>query len=241
MKTNIVYHGDCLNVIKEKIPDEVIDLIYLDPPFGDNNVDKMYDLEWKDKNHYLTWMEERIKQCYRVLKPTGSIYLHCDWRSNVYLKILMDSIFGEENFRREVIVDTLCKGMCGFKVQANNWIKAHDTLYYYVKDIKSKYTFNKEKPIGDVWSDIYPMQYSCISSTEGVGIKNKKPIRLIKRIILASSNINDIVLDPFLGTGTTGVAAYKTNRRFVGIERKDNFYKLSTKLLEKEMRQRRID
>ena len=96
---------------------------------------------------YLTYMAERLEQMHRLLKPTGSIYLHCDPTASHYLKILMDSTFGHNAFRREIIWSN--EGQSGFKSKANNWIRGHDVLLYYLKSSGIQ-TFNKQyKPLDE--------------------------------------------------------------------------------------------
>jgi site-specific DNA-methyltransferase (adenine-specific) len=201
---------------------------------------------------YLVMMAPRLIELRRVLKPTGSIYLHCDPTAGHYLKMLMDATFGGNYFRREIIWDISV--LSGFKTIANNWIRAHDTIFYYTKD--DVYTFNKQttehrqeyiarfnkvdkdgrqyfdgrgkprylddilkkgKAIGDVWSDIMSFQ-QIPTAKERLGYPTQKPEALLERIILASSNEGDIVLDPFCGCGTTIAAAQKLKRRWIGID-----------------------
>jgi len=106
MEINAIYEGDNLEVLS-KFPDNSVDLIYADPPFFSN---KQYEIIWKDGaeirafedrwkggiENYIAWMEPRIREMHRVLKDTGSMYLHCDWHANAHLRILMDKIFGYE-------------------------------------------------------------------------------------------------------------------------------------------------
>jgi DNA modification methylase len=187
---NELYYGDNLEIIKNHIKDEIVDLIYLDPPFNSNrdynviydnalaqtkafgdtwSIMKVEDLEYliehgepqryatlrgvldglkqilfysvdgKDKSMYayLLNMGVRLVEMHRVLKETGSIYLHCDPTASHYLKILMDSIFGKKNFRREIIWSN--EDSSGFKSKAKNWIRGHDTILYYLKDISNFY------------------------------------------------------------------------------------------------------
>jgi DNA modification methylase len=113
LKTNAVYCGDCKNVLVQ-FPKESVDLIYVDPPFFSN---KKYKVLWGDGHelrafedrweggieNYITWMEDKLRECYRVLKKTGSMYLHCNYYANAHLRILMDEIFEPNNFRNEII------------------------------------------------------------------------------------------------------------------------------------------
>lgn len=112
-RPNTIYCGDCKEVMA-KFPNECVDLIYADPPFFSN---KSYEVIWKDGyekrafedrwkggiENYVLWMKEKLEHCYRVLKKTGSMYLHCDWHAVHHLRVLMEQIFGESNFRSEII------------------------------------------------------------------------------------------------------------------------------------------
>ena len=91
---------------------------------------------------YLTYMAERLEQMHRLLKPAGSLYLHCDPTMGHYLKIVLDAIFGKKNFRREIIWDIAV--LSGFKSTTMNWVRGHDTIFYYVRD-NNKIRFNKQK------------------------------------------------------------------------------------------------
>ena len=181
MKTNVFYHGDCLFVMKHDIPDESIDLIYLDPPFFTGKVQKpknhdrvcrehgwdpgamqiSYDDSkkfWKEKGiherapewlkhialqrpdfaSYLYYMMERLQECHRILKPTGSIYLHCDWRASHYLKMIMDEVFGYKNFRNEIIWRYR-----RWTAPSKKFQNMHDTILFYSRS--DSYVFNKLK------------------------------------------------------------------------------------------------
>jgi len=246
-QTNTIYCGDCLDVMK-KFPDECVDLIYLDPPFFSN---KNYEVIWGDGyelrafqdrwkggvENYIAWMRPRLQQCYRVLKKTGSIYLHCDWHANAHLRILMDDIFGESNFMAEIIWHYHTGG-----VSKRNWGTKHDTIFFYVKDRKSPYTFNLikekryyERPFfgategykrdeqGRLYilahpDDVWEIPGVLNVSKQFLGYPTQKPEALLEKIITASSNPLDIVLDPFCGCGTAIAAAHKLGRRWVGID-----------------------
>ena len=199
---------------------------------------KKPDSHWKPLAKYLYYMMERLEACKRVLKSTGSIYLHCDWHASHYLKIVMDEVFGYNNFQREIIWDL--GNPSGYKTLAKNWIRGHDTILFYTRGRKFKFNkkyepysdeykdflkkqgvdLSKKKGIAvtDVWKGINSMQCQGVSAKEGVGYPTQKPEKLLERIIKASSNEGDIVLDPFCGCGTTIVVAHKLNRRWIGID-----------------------
>lgn len=276
---------------------EIVDLIYLDPPFNTKKeykapigsqaegatfkdiwTDKDVEDDWhgeiaethqhlyeiiqasqavydKSMRIYLTAMAVRLFEMKRILKPAGSIYLHCDPTASHYLKMVMDSLFDKQNFKREVTWSN--EDTSGFKSKANNWIRVGETLLYYTKS--EKYTFNKQyhpldektikrydkidendkrfkiyknkdgserrsylkedrgASIGSVWTDI-PSFQKVNNTGENTGYPTQKPLALLERIIQASSNEGDVVLDPFCGCATACVAAEQLQRQWVGID-----------------------
>lgn len=197
---------------------------------------------------YLYYMRLRLQHLHRVLKPTGSIYLHCDEKAAHYLKMVMDEIFGWENFRNEII--WCYKGGNA----TNKFRKKHDTIFFYTKS--DKYYFNADatrvpysakilaiaqkdelgrlfyktgqnesgkvflNPAGQLPYDWWDDIPSSTAShgREMLGYPTQKPLPLLERVICASSREGDVVLDPFGGCGTTIVAAHKLNRRWLGID-----------------------
>lgn len=170
---------------------------------------------------YSSYMAERLFECWRVLKPTGSLYLHCDPTANSYLRIIMDAIFGEENFRNEIIWKRTSSHN-----RAKRWGPITDTLLYYSKS--DQYVWNRvlqsftqdyidtEKsgqPLQNLILDIRPTP-----KREQLGYPTQKPLALLDRIIRASSNEGDLVLDPFCGCGTSVESALNNNRLAVGID-----------------------
>jgi len=338
---NTLYYGDNLNILREDIKDESVDLIYLDPPFNSN---RNYNVLFKDESGqeaqaqitafedtwhwnqiteqtyqelvisgnprvsslisalrqaigtnqmmaYLVMMAVRLVELHRVLKLTGSLYLHCDPTASHYLKILLDAIFGAEYYRNEIVWK---------RTTAHNdpkrWGNVHDVLFYYSKSSAPtwnqvfldhtehhKARFSKTDPDGRRWTDGdltakglagggYTYKYKGFSSlwrvpiesmkqldkenrlyftkTGGIRIKRyldelqgtiiqdvitdifpinsqaaerlgyptQKPVALLERIIQASTNPDDLVLDPFCGCGTTIAAAQKLGRQWIGID-----------------------
>jgi len=187
---------------------------------------------------YLWYMKARLQECKRVLKDTGSIYLHCDWHASHYLKILMDEIFSYDNFQNEIIWH-----YNRWTAQSKKYQNMHDIIFWYskVKELKiynlqykeyseSSKLAHKErgyiqrghyisKPnkngvsADDVWDINFPSR-----SKERLGYPTQKPEALLERIIKASSNEGDIVLDPFCGCGTSVAVAAKLKRNFIGID-----------------------
>ena len=341
---NHLYFGDNLDILRQHIADESVDLIYLDPPFNSNATYNVlfrersgeesaaqitaFDDTWRwsleselayqdvvtqqggkvgellaamraflgqnDMMAYLTMMAQRMVELHRVLKPTGSIYLHCDPTASHYLKLLMDAIFGADNYRSEIIWRrTNAKGLA-FKGYPRN----NDNLLYYSKGpnfswnrpfrpydkeyVERFYRYEEEgtgrrytlgdltnpnrnrpnltyewnghlrvwrwtkermqeahdkglihytssglarqkryldemqgNPVDTIWEDINPIQ---AHAQERLGYPTQKPEALLERIISASSNEGDVVLDPFCGCGTAVAAAERLNRRWIGID-----------------------
>ncbi|MFX1589897.1 MAG: DNA-methyltransferase [Promethearchaeota archaeon] len=122
------------------LEDNFIDLIYIDPPFFSGVDYKEFSDLWKSLEEYLNFMELRIKEIYRVLKDSGSFYIHCDANAVFDLKTLCDKLFGKNNFRREIIWNV--GSVSGFKSQVRGWVRQHDNILYYTKS--DKFTFNKQ-------------------------------------------------------------------------------------------------
>lgn len=243
---NRLFGGENLEWLKQ-FPSESVDLIYLDPPFRSGKNYETVDDEtqeirrFEDKDYafgvgtmedYIHAMCERLKQLYRILKPTGSIYLHCDSHASHYLKIKMDKIFGFNNFKNDIIWCYHGGGISKYQFK-----RKHDNILFYSKS--NSYIFNlpiikneksgtkyylkgvpiksEGKVIEDWWSDI-PSRGTATMSKEWLNYETQKPEALLERIIKASSNENDIILDPFCGSGTTLNVAKQLNRNFIGID-----------------------
>ena len=139
-----LYQGDCLTELK-KIDSKSIDLVYLDPPFftqkrhssttRDNTLEYSFVDTWDSLDDYLLFMKERLLECHRVLKDTGSIFLHCDKSASHHLRVLLDEIFGRDNFRNEII--WTYKRWSNSKNSLQN---THQNIYFYSKT--DTYTFN---------------------------------------------------------------------------------------------------
>ena len=305
--TRVIYCGDNLEQLK-KLPDACVDLIYIDPPFNSNRNYEVFWGETKEKRSfedrhentraYIDYMRPRCEQMARVLKKTGSFYYHCDWHASHYVKVMLDGIFGENNFRSEIIWRrNRAKGLAyagfpnnhdsifyysgggdvvfrppmvpydeenlddktaekyaqrdstGRRYQLTSLLNpAHDrpNLTYEFLGVTRVWRWTKERmqeayekgrvvqprpgavprekryldeqegrPIDTVWTDIPPINSQA---QERLGYPTQKPLALLDRIIQASSNENDIVLDAFCGCGTALVAAQKLKRQWIGID-----------------------
>jgi site-specific DNA-methyltransferase (adenine-specific) len=341
---NRLYYGDNLDVLRRHIPDESVDLVYLDPPFNSNATYNVLFAEqdgsqaasqikafgdtwtWNQEAArqyeetveageqvsralqafravlgesnmlaYLTMMAPRLVELRRALRPTGSIYLHCDQTASHYLKMLMDAVFGVRNFKNNITWKRTAP-KSDFRQGATNWARVQDALLYYVKDneratfrqpfgpytvdkyrqsdpdgrryqltalnapgagtrghpqyefmgVTRYWRYNKAKmdalraegriiqpspgavprykryldemsgvPVGDMWDDITPINSQA---QERLGYPTQKPEALLQRIIQASSNEGDLVLDPFCGCGTTIAVAERLKRQWIGID-----------------------
>jgi DNA modification methylase len=193
---------------------------------------------WANDN-YLQFMYERLLLLKELLAEDGSIYIHMDESRSHYIKAVCDEVFAQENFQREII--WRIGWISGYKAAAKNWIRNHDTILYYTKNA-SKFVFNKEYipypdgyvrrdgeapngkgfPIEDTWncnsSDRMDSIQLMSFNTEKVGYETQKNENLLARIINASSKPGDLVLDCFIGSGTTAAVAQKLGRRWIGCD-----------------------
>lgn len=151
MKTNVIYCGDCTQVMHNHVLNESVDLIYIDPPFfsernyevlwGNGYEKRSFEDRWKGGiENYIAWMEPKMRECHRVLKSTGSMYLHCDWHADAYLRILMDKVFGESNLINEIVWKRTSAHTGEGKVRRFGAV--HDVILFYAKG--NAYTFNPQ-------------------------------------------------------------------------------------------------
>ena len=189
-----------------------------------------------DMAAFLAWLAVRLMECRRVLKPTGCLYLHIDHTAHAYVKALMDGIFGKDNFKNEIV---WCYKSGG--VSKKQFAKKHDIILFYARDNRhSRFNVLKTKSYGQtgggqggavqyhkdefgtysIVSERDWWELSMLSTThpERTGYPTQKPLALYERIIKASSNPGDLVLDPFCGCATTPVAAERLGRQWVGMD-----------------------
>ncbi|WP_062428773.1 DNA methyltransferase [Treponema endosymbiont of Eucomonympha sp.] len=307
--------GDNLEILKG-MNGESVDLIYLDPPFFSN---RNYEVIWGDAGekrsfedrweggmeHYIGWLKERVEHMHRVLKPTGSIFLHCDWHADAYIRVgILDKVFGADNFRNHIVWKrTNAKNNITLRFGINT-----DSIFFYSKsaDFKfnllrgaysseqlSRYKQEDEKGLyrlenltapgksrqflwrgvhpgenrswslseknleelynqglialqkdgrprkdglkkylsdaegallGNSWDDI---ERIANTSHERIGYPTQKPLALLERIIKCASDEGALVLDPFMGGGTTIAAADKLGRRWLGIDQSPQAVKVT--------------
>ena len=189
-----------------------------------------------DMGAFLCFMAVRLLEMRRVMRPTASIYLHCDPTASHYLKELMDAVFGRKQFRNEIV---WTYGLGGSSKRL--FSKKHDILLFFTKT--SDYTFHK--PLVPATSllmkgqmngatDVWPIPTINNMATERTGYPTQKPLPLYGRIIEASSNAGEIVLDPFAGCATTCVAAERLGRQWTGIDIWDKAHEVVLARLKKE-------
>jgi len=252
---NKVYFSDNLKILSE-IPSESIDLIYIDPPFNTGRIQsrkrfktvqdesgdrvgfagRTYKSEVLSENgymdvfdDYIAFLQPRLQEAWRVLKPNGSLYFHIDYREVHYCKVMLDQIFGRENFLNEIIWAYDYGGRA-----KDRWPAKHDDILYYAKD-RQNYTFNREAidripymapglvskekvARGKLPTDTWWHTIVGTNSKEKTGYPTQKPLAIIERILNASSNPGDLVLDFFAGSGTIGAACLKLDRRFILVD-----------------------
>jgi site-specific DNA-methyltransferase (adenine-specific) len=248
--------GDNLAVMAALLPDYEgrINLIYADPPFFTNRqfharvgrgedsrkpskwkLAEGYHDSWIDMDSYLQFLYERLTLMHRLLAPNGTLYLHLDWHADAHARLILDEIFGAENFINEII--WAYHGPSPIRTAFN---RKHDTILMYAKsrdyvfnvdDVREPYnpntvaTFNASRKAGfgkvpdlergKVPEDWWYFPVVARLHNERTGYPTQKPEALLARMILASSNKNDLVADFFCGSGTTSLVAAKHGRRFI--------------------------
>ena len=287
LELNKVYKIDNLELLNQ-LPNNYIDLIYCDILFNTGRKFKDYNDNLGTPQQAMEWYRPRIEEMYRVLKDTGSIYLHMDYRLSAHIRILMDEIFNEDNFKSEIIWKKRNGTVKGI---TNNFSIYNDIILFYTKsfnhtfniqyqeytnDYLKRFKYNdndgkgsyrwqtmanysqekldklksenririsdnakypefkqyinelKGKPVGNIWDDI-----NMINSVgkERIDYDTQKPKALLDRIIKASSNEEDIVLDLFCGSETTMVVAKELGRKYIGCDISERAIEISEKRL----------
>ena len=284
---NLLFHGDNKDVLATLLElgfRGKIDLIYIDPPFK-SGVDYVRKIELRglknlgrieedeasilqqtmyfdiwNNDSYLQFMYERLMLLKELLSETGSIYVHLDWHVGHYIKLIMDEIFGQENFRNEIV---WCYRR--WSAQSKIFQNSHDYLLWYSKgdnyiwiqlleeyadnaahfteeDDKGKFRWQylrgkkyklylKEGTRMKDWWDDLP--YINSMAHERFGFSTQKPENILERIIKASSDCDDIVLDCFIGSGTTAAVAQKLGRRWIGCDINKGAIQITSKRLQK--------
>ena len=250
---NRIIQGDCLELLKT-LPDESIDIAFADPPF---NLKKSYRShnDHLELQEYLDWCEHWITEMVRVTKPTGSIFLHNipKWLTfyTTYLNKMAD-------FKHWISWDALAAPM-GKTLQP-----AHYGILFYAKDISQLKFYEIRYPhrrtrkhgilakdyggkkkslhpfgplVSDVWTDIHRIKHNKYRDDHPCQL----PVHLLERVILMASDEGDIVLDPFVGTGTTALAAKRLGRKFIGFDNAEKYIEIANKKLSQDNFESRIE
>ena len=211
-----------------------------------------------DMGAFLCWLGVRLLEMHRILRDDGSIYLHIDHTAHAYVKALMDAIFGRRNFRNEIVWSYRTGG-----ASRNNFSRKHDVILWYTMgndytfnlQKEKAYTKSKNRKPGIInygggtaeffededgvynfvnMRDVWDVPYIGSTDAERTGYPTQKPLALYDRIIQASSNPGDMVLDPFCGCATTPVVAERLGREWVGMDIWDQAYQVVLNRLESE-------
>ena len=252
MFINKITQGDCLTLLKQ-IPDNSVDMTFADPPF---NLKKGYN-SYKDSlklQEYLNWCEQWISEMVRITKPTGSIFVH-----NIpkWLTFYAAFLNKQADFKHWISWDAPTAPM-GKSLQPG-----HYGILFYAKDAKQLKYYEIRHPhkrarktnilakdyggkkallhpfgplVSDVWTDIHRIKHNKFRDEHPCQL----PIHLLERIILMSTDENDIVLDPFCGTGTTAIAAKRVGRKYIGFELDEHYVKITEQKLEREKQNSKI-
>ncbi|MBN1383535.1 MAG: DNA adenine methylase [Elusimicrobia bacterium] len=240
---NKIIQGDCIEVMHQ-IPDESVDITFADPPF---NLKKLYN-NYNDKksaNEYLIWCKKWLSEMVRITKPSGSIFVHNIPKWLIYFASYLNEI---AIFRHWIAWDamgtplgkTLLPNHYGilYYVKSKLDYKFYDIrmlhkrcrkCHYILKDYGGKKDqLHKCGPIiSDVWTDIHRIRHKTRRDEHPCQL----PVHLLERLLLMSSGKGDIVFDPFMGTGTTAIAAKKLGRRYIGIDIDPNYVEITNKKL----------
>jgi site-specific DNA-methyltransferase (adenine-specific) len=250
-----IYFSENLDVLKG-LPSESVSLIYIDPPFNTGKIQARTQIRTEVSNvgdrigfagkryttvkigsksygdlfdDFLTFIEPRLVEAHRILKPDGSLYFHIDYREVHYCKVLLDQIFGRECFLNEII----WAYDYGARTK-RKWPAKHDNILWYAKDPEN-YTFNlaeieripymapglvgpEKAARGKTPTDTWWHTIVATNGREKTGYPTQKPLGIIRRIISASSNPGELVMDFFAGSGTTGAACLELNRDFILVD-----------------------
>jgi site-specific DNA-methyltransferase (adenine-specific) len=247
MKTNIIYNDDCIKILNEKIDKSSIDLIFADPPYNlsgnglkwegnktggnwymvNENWDKMTESD------YLKFTKDWLTGCTRVLKNSGSIYIACSYHNIGEIMIVLKQLEYKVNniitWHKSNAMPNMTRRVFTHSTEFVIWaVKGSGWTFNYqvLKEINpEKQKDGKKKQMRDFWNMPLVQGKERLRKDNGKALHpTQKPEEMLKRIILASSNEDEIVLDPFLGSGTTAFIAKKYKRKWIGIERDKSYF-----------------
>jgi site-specific DNA-methyltransferase (adenine-specific) len=255
MGPNQIFFGDNMEVLPT-LPSSSFDLIYIDPPFNTGKrrtYHRTRTVQSKDGDRvgfggktyssscvsslsfcdtfdeFTEFLDPRLREAKRLLKPHGALFLHLDPRESHYCKILLDGIFGRDCFMNEIIWSYDYGGR-----SKRRWPAKHDVIFWYVRD-PARYTFNfdaidrvpylapklvdaQKRAKGKTPTDVWWQTIVQTNGRERTGYPTQKPIKILNRIVRVHSNEGDRLLDFFAGSGTLGEAAYRNGRSFVLVD-----------------------
>ncbi|MCH7797631.1 MAG: site-specific DNA-methyltransferase [Planctomycetes bacterium] len=221
--SNRVYCADCLGVLNV-LPADLVDLAYLDPPFNTGRrhaaASGTYRDTWPSLDAYLDFMRLRVAAVRDVLRPSGSILLHCDWRCSHHLRVMLDELFGPQRFVNHLV---WAYGLGGSSPR--RFARKHDDVLFYSRSDEYYFkpplvpaTSNRMKGELKKAGDVINVPAINNMALERTGYPTQKPLKLLLLLVNACCPPRGVVLDPFCGSGTTLVAAAQTGRRYIGID-----------------------
>ena len=214
IELNRIYNEDCLEGMK-RIPDNTVDLVVTDPPYCIGTTSNGQKGSWTDNNLIRPFFDAYFRELKRVCKEKSELYINTDWRTYPFLYPIMQKYFNIKNLI----------------VWNYEWIKAgshyrfsHEFIIYAIQgDVKRKFSASER----DVWR-IRPINFTSKEKLHN----SQKPLELVQKMIVNSSNENDVVLDTFMGSGTTAVACIETNRNYMGFEIDEKYYQTALRRIE---------
>lgn len=263
-----VIHGQALDVLR-RMPSQTVQLVYIDPPFGTGTTRRLDSIvtgsgeknrrgfndreylwhirsshsysDGLDLQAYVGFLREHLAELHRILADDGSLYLHLDFHSVHYGRLILDDIFGPDRFLNEIIWAYDYGGRRRYI-----WPRKHDNILWYAKS--NTWIFNRDDvdrlpymaptlvgvdkaAAGKLPTDVWWMTIVPTNSKERTGYPTQKPEKLLERIIRASSMPGATVLDCFAGSGTTGVAASRLGRRYVLVDSNPEAVRISNERL----------
>lgn len=248
IERNKIYNGDSLEILKQ-FPENAIDLTFADPPF---NIDYDYD-EYEDNKEYteyISWTEEWVDEVLRVTNETGSVYIAIGDEFAAEVRMILKE--RADVFFRNWIIWHYSFG----QHMKKKFSRCHTHIFYVVLDKKDftwndeeirvpsarqkKYNDSRANPNGKIPPDVWEFKRVAGTHNERVDHPAQMPLDLLDRIIRASSNRGDLVLDPFVGSGTTVVSAKGNNRDYVGVDISENYCNVVRNRLEETKRGGRL-
>lgn len=214
IELNRIYNEDCLEGMK-RISDNTVDLVVTDPPYCIGTTSNGQKGSWTDNNLIRPFFDAYFRELKRVCKDKSELYINTDWRTYPFLYPIMQKYF---NIKNLIVWDY-------------EWIKAgsyyrfsHEFIIYAIQgDVKRKFSASER----DVWR-IRPINFTSKEKLHNA----QKPIELVQKMIMNSSNEGDVILDTFMGSGTTAIACIENNRNYIGFEIDENYYQTALRRIE---------